>query len=74
MRKIAFAAIAALISTPALAADMAVKAPLPSPVYDWTGFYFGVTAGAGWCRPCRNRGKRKHIVARNDSASARLCV
>ncbi len=50
MKKIALAALAALISTPALSADMAVKAPVPNPVYDWTGFYLGATAGAGWER------------------------
>lgn len=43
-------AIAALIGTPALAADMALKAPPPppAPVYNWTGFYIGGTLGYGW--------------------------
>jgi high affinity Mn2+ porin len=31
----------------ALAADMALKAPLLQPVYDWTGLYFGAHAGFG---------------------------
>lgn len=46
-------ALAALIGTPALAADMPVKAPpapKPSPAYNWTGFYGGLTMGAGWGR------------------------
>ncbi len=44
-------AIAALVLTPALAADMAVKAPslaaAPQP-FDWSGFYVGVNAGGHW--------------------------
>ena len=45
----AIAAIA-LIGTPAFAADMAVKAPLPAPapVYNWAGWYAGVNAGASF--------------------------
>ncbi len=48
---IAIAAIAALIGTPALAADMPVKAPplpAPPPAYNWTGFYIDGSAGYGW--------------------------
>jgi outer membrane immunogenic protein len=42
-------AIAALVGTPALAADMPMKAPsTPAPAYSWTGFYIGVNAGWGW--------------------------
>jgi outer membrane immunogenic protein len=52
MKKItlAIAAIAALLGTPALAADMDVKAPTPPPppARSWTGFYVGLQGGAGW--------------------------
>jgi outer membrane immunogenic protein len=52
MKKLFVAGIAAaLCSTPALAADMAVKAPRPvpsAPVYSWTGFYVGANMGYGW--------------------------
>jgi outer membrane immunogenic protein len=47
---IAGAALAALIGTPALAADMPLKAP-PAPVapaWSWTGFYVGLNGGYGW--------------------------
>jgi outer membrane immunogenic protein len=43
------AAVAVNLATPALAADMAVKAPPPAPVptmYNWSGFYIG--ANGGW--------------------------
>src|SRR5215831_1624155 len=44
------AAIAALVTVPAFAADIATKAPAPSPapVYNWTGWYVGVNAGASF--------------------------
>jgi outer membrane immunogenic protein len=47
MKKIAIAGIAALIGTPALAADMAVKAPPPPlpPPCIWCGFYIGLNGG-----------------------------
>jgi outer membrane immunogenic protein len=51
MRKIAATvAVMAVIGTPVLAADMALKAP-PAPVapaWSWTGFYLGAEAGYGW--------------------------
>jgi outer membrane immunogenic protein len=43
---IAAVAIVALIGTPALAADMPLKAPLPPPpAWSWTGFYLGINGG-----------------------------
>ena len=43
---IGFAAIVALIETPALAADMALKAaPIPPQIYSWSGCHFGGTVG-----------------------------
>jgi outer membrane immunogenic protein len=52
MKRLATAIAAiALIGTPALAADMAVKAPpaaqAPIP-YTWTGFYAGIQFGGAW--------------------------
>jgi hypothetical protein len=43
-------AIAALLGSSALAADMAVKAPPPPlpPFQDWSGIYVGLEGGHGW--------------------------
>jgi outer membrane immunogenic protein len=53
MKKLFLAGIAAasLCGAPALAADMAVKAPpepVAAPAYGWTGFYIGGNVGEGW--------------------------
>jgi outer membrane immunogenic protein len=42
------AALTALIVSPALGADMPLKAPPMMPVWSWTGFYFGIEGGDGW--------------------------
>jgi outer membrane immunogenic protein len=48
---IGIASIAALIGTPALAADMALKAPPPAdPIWTWTGWYVGGNIGYSWGR------------------------
>ncbi|MDR3466523.1 MAG: outer membrane beta-barrel protein [Xanthobacteraceae bacterium] len=50
--KLAFgtAVVTALISTSALAADMAMKAPAAAtaPAASWTGFYLGLNGGGAW--------------------------
>src|SRR5690242_10391408 len=51
MKKVLIGAIALLATTaiPAMAADMAVKAPpVVAPVPTWTGFYIGVNGGGAW--------------------------
>jgi outer membrane immunogenic protein len=54
MNKIAlrFAIVAGLIATPALGADMALKAPpaAPAPACTWCGWYVGGNVGYGWGR------------------------
>jgi outer membrane immunogenic protein len=43
------------VAAPALAADMAVKAPPPAPppvIYNWSGFYIGANGGGGWGHKC----------------------
>ena len=51
MRRYLFAGatITALFATPALAADIPLKAPpCCAPEWSWTGFYIGGNAGGGW--------------------------
>jgi outer membrane immunogenic protein len=50
MRRLSTAIAAiALIGTPAFAADMGVpSAPPPAPIYNWTGWYVGLNAGASF--------------------------
>jgi outer membrane immunogenic protein len=58
MRKVVFGfvAIGALMATPALAADLARRAPTPyykappPQAFSWTGCYVGVDVGGGWVR------------------------
>ena len=64
-RNIILGAVAAVVFAPtaALAADMAVKAPAPVAIYDWTGFYIG--ASAGW-----SIGNSNHIDAASGLGDA----
>lgn len=51
MKRILFAGLGlvALAAQPALAADMALKAPPPlAPIWTWTGFYIGGQVGGAW--------------------------
>jgi outer membrane immunogenic protein len=70
MKKLLISSIAALglIGTPALAADMAVKAPPPPPpppAYGWTGWYIGGNVGGGW-------GHRDVSFTANDPIAANV--
>ena len=52
MKKAIGIVVAAFFATPAIAADMAMKAPPPppAPVATWTGCYIGGNVGGGWGR------------------------
>ena len=52
MRRSVFGiAIATILTTSAMAADLPVKAPpIPPVVYEWTGFYLGLNLGYSWGR------------------------
>jgi outer membrane immunogenic protein len=52
VRKLIIAGAACLITVPAVAADLPVKAPLapPSLAFSWTGLYIGGNAGYHWDR------------------------
>src|SRR6516165_4802356 len=58
MKKLALAAAGFAVlgmAAPALAADMAVKAPPPAPlpvIYNWSGFYIGANGGWGESHNC----------------------
>jgi outer membrane immunogenic protein len=48
-KTIAAVATAIALTSPALAADLPMKAaPMPAVVWSWTGFYIGAHVGAGW--------------------------
>lgn len=54
MRKfLGFVGVASLLAGPAIAADLGTRAPVykappPSPVFSWAGWYIGLNAGAEW--------------------------
>ena len=65
MKRLATAiAAVALLGTPAVAADMPMKAPPLPPT--WTGFYFGANAGYGW------RGNSQPGFTSNDTYATAL--
>ena len=59
-----------LVSAPAAAADMPVKAAPYTPVYSWTGFYLGGHVGYGWTDPKLSASDRAAITATYGSVPA----
>ena len=53
----ALALLSVFAASPAMAADLPVKAPpapVMAPVWNWTGFYIGVNGGYSWGRSSRD--------------------
>ncbi len=48
MRHVILTALATAIAGSAMGADLAVTAPPPVLVYNWTGIYGGVNGGGAW--------------------------
>ena len=70
MKRIAigFCALSLIVSTPVMAADMAVKAmavkaPVAAPV-SWTGFYAGAEIGGAWSQRGVNYTPNDPVAAR----------
>ena len=60
MRRVCVACVGlaalAFVAAPAAGADLPPRYPQPyaapayAPIYNWTGFYFGINGGGGWGR------------------------
>jgi outer membrane immunogenic protein len=70
MKKVALflAALVALPFTPALAADMPLKAPPMAPAAAWTGCYIGVEGGGSWDRSYSVAAAGDHVGAYHQPA------
>jgi outer membrane immunogenic protein len=75
------ALFACFLASPAIAADLppppappprapAVYAPIPAPIFTWTGFYFGANGGYGWSKWSDNFGD--NISGRGALAGGQL--